>query len=1624
MKLRHPALALGLSLPFRLLIFFVASLATGSAISAATVPLSTALDGPGLVWTSGGTDFTTDETPLSPSWIGQTTISQDGADSASSPSLISAAAQSWIETTVTGPGTLAWQWRLDLGEGVASTLEFQVGDESAARQILFQNTAWSAASEPIVESGPVTVRWRFVRTYDSKSATADAAFVDTVAFTAFGPPVLQSPAALNARGFTARWIALPTATSYQVEISRTADFAEFFSTEPIPASATSHVVSGLEPLTTYHYRLVANGPDLLEAVSTTATVTLPAIQRPANDSFANATALSGQTGTVNATTLDATLQTDEPFAHQASTWFTWTAPGAGRWSFLATPTVEGNFPPILYLYTGTNVTTLVEIAVDQGSGLLEFDTLANVTYRLAVDGVSGSQGTYSLAWQLLATHTPPANDAFVSSVRLTTPGTVSGSNLHATSETGEPASTGGGHTVWWRWTATGTGLASFDASASAIPATLTAYTGSALTSLTPIADGNATLSFPVVQGTTYHLALDGASGAEGALAFTWSFTAASQTQIITIDPLPDIGRNAAPFNVFAYADSGLPVTLTLVSGPATFEDNLLTLTGATGTVTLRARQAGDAVYLPATLDKSFVVRAPPANDAFANAATLTGAFVTGSNLYASAEETDPFPASHSVWWRWTATATGVLRLDTAASAIPTTLAVLTGSAPDDLDTVIQHTSPGERAKVEFPVAAGVTYRIAVDAYDDLQGAIRIDWTFLSPSLPQTITFASLPDVGIDSPSFSLDASASSGLPVVFTLAEPTPAATLGDGFITLTGKPGTVKIRANQPGDAYYAAAPAVTVSFTVRPPPGNDDFANAFALAGTVVNGANIDASTEPFDPFPASHSIWWRWTAPSVGVLTLDTAASAIPVAISVVSGPSSDELELIAGDIRPGARGRVEFPVAAGVTYHIALDSFDGQQGALSLAWSFAKPSRPQTITFDALPNLTVGDPSFPVTATASSELPVILTLDSGPATLQDGMLTLTNLPGTVKLVATQPGDAYYAPAPAVTRTFTVAKAPAIKITISDLRHTYDGSRKSVTATTDRAPRYAELLVTYSGPGYPASIDAPLNAGTYTVVATADDSRQTAKLVIDKALLTVTALDARKLAGQDNPAFDLSYSGFRADDDETSLLVTPVAKTTATKTSPGKATGYPITASGGLATNYRFAFVPGTLHVDTFSGSYEALLTDPITGLPSAKLEFTVAASGAPFTGKLTVPTETAPVAIKGLLALDAEADTASTLLGFATKTHAYQLDLAMSRLGDFTARLSRGGVVVGGSTQGRMVFVPAPRENIGWAGAHTLLLRDPFAVELDPGEPDTDTEPEPAPLLPFPEASGHALGAIDTKGNLKLTGQLADGSVLTATLAPDVAGAYRLFALPYTKRLHSHFSGTLSLRDHPDLAPRRYLPLSSGQSLYWTKAALPPDTKTPDKSYRAGFGPLAVAVTLDPWLPPAAAKAAKAATKTSPAIAAVPAVSLAQRLELAVNPLGAASFVPRFGPGSLDLGASVGRLPTRLSLSAKNIVTVAAPVTTPVNPSKFALVVVPTTGAFSGSFILSDTVPAPTAKNPAATKNVDRKVTFTGVLRQAPDDETPSFFGAGLFLVPALTGATDTSQPSGEIRLLFR
>lgn len=76
-----------------------------------------------------------------------------------------------------------------------------------------------------------------------------------------------------------------------------------------------------------------------------------------------------------------------------------------------------------------------------------------------------------------------------------------------------------------------------------------------------------------------------------------NFTAKA-AQTIAFAPPGDHALASPPFNLMASATSGLPVSFSLLGGPAILTGNSVQLTGA-GPVTVQANQPGDAFYLPA-----------------------------------------------------------------------------------------------------------------------------------------------------------------------------------------------------------------------------------------------------------------------------------------------------------------------------------------------------------------------------------------------------------------------------------------------------------------------------------------------------------------------------------------------------------------------------------------------------------------------------------------------------------------------------------------------------------------------------------------------------------------------------------------------------------------------------------------------------------------------------------------------------------------------------------------------------------------------------------------------------------------------------------------------------------------
>ena len=105
--------------------------------------------------------------------------------------------------------------------------------------------------------------------------------------------------------------------------------------------------------------------------------------------------------------------------------------------------------------------------------------------------------------------------------------------------------------------------------------------------------------------------------------------------------------------------------------------------------------------------------------------------------------------------------------------------------------------------------------------------------------------------------------------------------------------------------------------------------------------------------------------------------------------------------------------------------------------------------------------------------------------------------------------------------------------------------------------------------------------------------NDSYVNGTLTIEQATLTASVANCSREVGHENPIFEITYSGWKNNEDENILITKPTASTIATKESPlGE---YPITVSGGEAQNYTFNYINGTLTITEPSGIYELIVGD---------------------------------------------------------------------------------------------------------------------------------------------------------------------------------------------------------------------------------------------------------------------------------------------------------------------------------------------------------------------------------------------------------------------------------------------
>ena len=258
---------------------------------------------------------------------------------------------------------------------------------------------------------------------------------------------------------------------------------------------------------------------------------------------------------------------------------------------------------------------------------------------------------------------------------------------------------------------------------------------------------------------------------------------------------------------------------------------------------------------------------------------------------------------------------------------------------------------------------------------------------------QTIAFAAINDRTVLDSDFALSATASSGLPVSFSVSGP---ASLNGNIVSLNGNTGTVTITANQAGNADFDPAPSISQSFTVT------------LADNTIIFPAIADQQL------------------PATSISLAATASSGLNVSYSVVSGPATINGNVVS---LSGDTGIVTIAATqAGNNQYVAADTVEQ---------SFTVSAQSNVITFPAIGDQFANAGPITLNATASSGLPISYIVISGPASVFNNTLSLSGDSGTVIIRAIQSGNANTAAATPVEQSFSVAPVVVGPLTYCDAR-----------------------------------------------------------------------------------------------------------------------------------------------------------------------------------------------------------------------------------------------------------------------------------------------------------------------------------------------------------------------------------------------------------------------------------------------------------------------------------------------------------------------------------------------------------------------------------------------------------
>ncbi len=507
-------------------------------VTVPTLTLASALDNTTLSFTTGG----------DASWFGQADTTHDGTDAAQSGA-ITHNQSTWLQTTVTGPGTISFWWNVSSESASYDYLEFLV-DGTQNAKIGGTSATWAQKTVTISGSGTHTLKWNYSKD-SSVDSGSDCGWVDQVVWT----PSASAPSAptgvsaadgASTANCTVSWGTASGATSYTV-YRNTSNDSGSATVIRSGVTSTSYADTSAAPGTLYYYWVRAvnssgtssfsasndgyrklSAPTISAATGSTTGVALSwgavtgatyyRVFRATSSSGTKTALGSWQTGRTYTDT-SGTVGTTYYYFVQAAVSSSGTRPSA----YSASKTGAKVRPVVPTAPTGvsaadgastanctvswgtasgaTSYTVYRNTSNDSGSATVIRSGVTSTSYA----DTSAAPGTLYYYWvravnsvgtsgfsSVDSGYRKISNDAFASAIALSGySGSVESGTCGATSQSGEPLHADvAGNSAWWTWTAPALGTMEISTAGSAFDTVLAVYTGSAVGSLSEVASND------------------------------------------------------------------------------------------------------------------------------------------------------------------------------------------------------------------------------------------------------------------------------------------------------------------------------------------------------------------------------------------------------------------------------------------------------------------------------------------------------------------------------------------------------------------------------------------------------------------------------------------------------------------------------------------------------------------------------------------------------------------------------------------------------------------------------------------------------------------------------------------------------------------------------------------------------------------------------------------------------------------------------------------------------------------------------------------------------------------------------------------------------------------------------